>query len=456
MWCKKWEMVAGGLLGLGGLIAPVQAQLPMPPQPGAPLGEPLPMIGQSGPPPGAKAPCDPFSLKNDGAPNAFCDDEGQPPVQVPYRIWARGEYLNWRVSAGHVSVPLVTGSSAPATGTNDGALGQSATTILFPAGNYSYHNIGGGRATLGLAPTFLFPFEVSGFWFNKNETLFSAGGDGSLGSPVIARPIAFLDRSAQLGLPIQGVGLVNFPGGQSGTITITSNLSLWGTEANFFYNCGDSDNASFNILVGYRHADLSESININSMTMAVPGTLIPLGGDPMGFGNGNVIGVADVYKARSQFDGGQIGIRATVSAWRLTLATDLKMALGNTHQSLTNYGNTSLFNGGGSSLTFPGGLTNVPSNSSTQTQNRFGFLPELNANVRLRICDNIHVFAGYNLLYWSNVLRAGDHITRFVNSGEIPGNANFDPTFHPTQHLVPLHSSSFYANGVNVGVEIGF
>ena len=49
--------------------------------------------------------------------------------------------------------------------------------------------------------------------------------------------------------------------------------------------------------------------------------------------------------------------------------------------------------------------------------------------------DNIHVFAGYNLLYWNNVLRAGDQITRSVNSGEIPSNANFDPAFHPTPVL---------------------
>jgi hypothetical protein len=446
-------MVAGGLLSLGGLASPGQAQ-----DLGAPLADPLP-VGISGPPtpvPSPKPPFNPFSLKNDGSPNGFSDEDGLPPTQAPFRIWLRGEYINWHVKSGNIGVPLVTSTTAPNINNNFGAFGQSNTFTVIGPGSYNFGNVPGGRVTLGLAPTYLPPFEVTGFWLNRSQTLFAAGSDGSLGSPVIARPLQFADRPGKLNLPTESVALVNFPGGQAGAINISDNLSFWGTEVNFFYCLGQGDCASLSVLLGYKYANLTDAININSTTMALPGVLLPFGGDPAGFGNGNTISAADSFRARNQFNGANLGLRGALSAWRITLATDLKLALGNTNQSLTTSGYSSINTAGSSQVTLPGGVLNTASMNGSQSQNRFSIIPELNVNARFRICDNIHVFAGYNLMYWSNVIRAGDHISRSVNSAEVPGSTNFDPTFHPAQHLVPLHNTNFFANGYNIGLEVGF
>ena len=56
---------------------------------------------------------------------------------------------------------------------------------------------------------------------------------------------------------------------------------------------------------------------------------------------------------------------------------------------------------------FPGGfLTQGPPRHISDTV--FSFVPELRLNLGYQITPNINVFAGYSVLWWTNVIRAGE------------------------------------------------
>src|SRR6266436_2927623 len=82
-WWKKIGVLAGGLMGLAGLLSPVHAQHGLPGGDGFPggvfPGAPQPPPGPDFPNPSAppSEPVSPFSLTNDGSPNAWTD--GGPP-----------------------------------------------------------------------------------------------------------------------------------------------------------------------------------------------------------------------------------------------------------------------------------------------------------------------------------------------------------------------------------------
>ena len=59
---------------------------------------------------------------------------------------------------------------------------------------------------------------------------------------------------------------------------------------------------------------------------------------------------------------------------------------------------------------------------------------------------------GYNVFYWSEVLRAGEQVDLNINTTQIPpGDLDGDPA-----PLFPFRSTDFWAHGFNLGVEYKF
>ncbi len=74
-----------------------------------------------------------------------------------------------------------------------------------------------------------------------------------------------------------------------------------------------------------------------------------------------------------------------------------------------------------------------------------------------RITDGLRVFAGYDFLYLSNVLRPGEQIDRGINFSQtvqsvIAGNAVASGT-RPAAMLV---GSDFWAQGLHLGLELRY
>jgi hypothetical protein len=69
------------------------------------------------------------------------------------------------------------------------------------------------------------------------------------------------------------------------------------------------------------------------------------------------------------------------------------------------------------------------------------------------VSPNLKVYAGYNFLYWSNVLRPGDQIDRTVDLTFVPNPPPGVPPSGQNRPTVPFTRSDFWAQGVQFGLE---
>ncbi len=480
---KKLGAIASGLLALGQWAADGQAQDFLPPgmpggwQTSAPYAEPmgLPMY-QPGMPQhvmpqpvsaaayGQQAP----RYQIGGDPNAFNDGVYNAAPQ-PYRVKLSGEYLWWRIGQANINTILVTTTNTPVFDTNAGQLDQPDTIVLFGPQEYSYGLLNGGRVTGGVALGFLPPLEVSGMWINQSPTLrlFAASSDGSAGSPVLSRPFLDVSQPGPVGTGQEQVLSSGFPGLLAGDIGATASGSLWGIEANFVCNLLGSDTLSIDLILGYRHANLSEDFNMFSRTAPVAaGVNIPFNAvNQVGFGQGFSTLVFDNFSTRNQFNGGTIGVRGFVGGRWLQGEIDLKLAIGSTSAQLNVSGESILLDPSfpvRAPVTEPGGMLAVKSNSGTFERNEFSVIPEVTGKVALQITRNLRIFSTYNVFYWSDVARPGDQLSNIIDARQIPTHVAYDPRVKnggPNVTVPPqpaINFRDFWGYGFGFGVEIGF
>jgi hypothetical protein len=462
-WWKQMGVLTGGLVGLGGLLAPVHAQFPGMPGPGGPggpgaplssmfAGAPEPPTGPdfpNGAPPSPEGGVSPFSLSNEG-PGAF--SEGGPPAPRGYRFSLRAEYLNWWVPSANIPIPVVTTSKSPNIQNDFGQLGQPGTQILFGGQSFDYGNHPSGRATMGFALGIIPAIEVSGLSYSRNMDLFNQSSDGTVNSPVLTRPVNLLNQPNILGAPSGGAYLVAFPGLGNGTIGAQTHLNLWAVDVDMFIPLADNGTIQLDVLFGYKHAELNETLNIGENYL-IPGSAfnnLP-GGTPAGF----ITSITDNFAAGNRFNGGTFGFRNRLNYSALSLITDARLSLGTTHQVM-NITGISTLTGAGSSQSLPGGLLALNSNGGQNTHNSFTAMPELNVTLSCQLTTNLRIFGGYNLLYWGSVVRPGDQLDMRIDPRQVPTDQTFIPGFRGTGPVSTFNTSSFFAHGLSIGIEFGF
>jgi hypothetical protein len=472
-------MLAGGLAYLGGLATAAHGQYAPPGggnfgmPPAGMMGVPGGNGGKGGgafvanpgltgkpaefPNPGipSQEPVSPFSLRDDGAPNAFTElcDNRRP--RSP-SIVLRGDYLGWWVQRGPISTPLATTTSNFPT--EIGALGEPNTVVLVPGNSTAidYGYLSGIRLAAGIAPGFLPPIEVSGFWFNRNFNVFN-GGSFNADGQYLARPIQLVDVAGGLGSGLNTVEFVNVPGFAAGQLDVISRLSFWSIDTNVFFNFADNGTIRMDLMLGYRHTELYEGLEINSRITGVNSNVNFGGGSfPTGFSTL----AHDRFNAQNAFDGGQIGLRTILECSpQCKIFLDAKFALGVTNQWSVIDGVSTLYpNAEGSAATsLPGGIQALPSNIGVRSNREFSFIPEANLSFSYQWTQHLRVFGGYNILYWTNVVRPGDMIPGAVDSRQVPTDQNFISTSRPSVPGAPQFlQRQFFAHGFHVGVEIGF
>ncbi len=472
---KKWGMFAGSLLGVGGFLQSASAQLPGIADeggfPNAPTSRSvftgLPRIfpsqqSQGGPNVGAP----PTVLTNDGTPNAFMTDDRPPPKDPPYVFTLRGEYLLWRTSHGRLSAPLITTSTAPSVPGDLGALGQPSTVILLNKGDYDYNNLDGGRVTMGMAFPWMVPFEISGFGFSRKLNLFSETSDGSAGTRLLARPVQLVDpanvgagnigteSSFLIAVPQINVNGANFS--VNGSVSVTSELDFWQGDVTFLSNFFESDALTTDFLLGYQHTDLTERLNITQTNGPSVNTAVNFNGN-IGLTNVQTT-VIDQFETLNRFDGGVIGFRNVLTNRRISLIMDSKVAVGVTDNRLRIRGNSTLTQAVADRpfTTVNGGILAVPSNIGESSRSEFSIIPQVNAHLSFQLNYNFRVFAGYNLMYWSHVTRAGSHVSNIVDPRQIPTSDAFTGITGTSPTRPDVHIQGFIAQGFNFGFEIGF
>jgi hypothetical protein len=385
------------------------------------------------------------------APLSWTADNGR-----PNRVWARADYLLWWVKDAPLPVPIVT-TGDPNVGFDPklvntvntaGAIGQPGTQVLLGDSGIRFPASSGLRVAIGgwVDEGQHFGIEGSGFLLQRSSNTFSAASN-SAGNPPLYFPIfsgiAGAERAIPIADPLRGF---------SGNVDVTSTLQLWGAELNAMFPFYRQLGLELTLLAGFRYAELRESLSIHNTTT-----------DLM-FGNVTILN--DSFDTRNQFYGGQIGGRLAFQLERFSLDVTGKVALGLTHQLVDIEGN--ITQAGPNPLvppglgTFPGGLfaqtSNIGQRPTDQFTVPFTALSSLELKLAYAITPHIRAFVGYEILYWTGVVRPGDQIDHNVNLSQ---NAVLDPKgvgtlVGPAQPAPLFNRSDFWAQGFNLGVEFRY
>ena len=94
----------------------------------------------------------------------------------------------------------------------------------------------------------------------------------------------------------------------------------------------------------------------------------------------------------------------------------------------------------------------LPSNMGSFSQTRFAVVPEVALKLGYQVTSQLRIHAGYDFLYWSNVVRPGNVIDTGINPTQIPPG----PIAGVSRPLPRLDGSDFWAQGVNLGAVFTF
>ena len=421
------------LLVLGATAATAPAQYypgypgygPQPPTNGAfpaygmPI-DPVPVMPNAMTSSGAFLAAPPPAANGFATPASANDAVGEPPY-IP-RVWGSFDYLLLWVKHAPMPVPIVTkGSDSDAV---PGAIGQAGTMVLEGNGSTDFGTLSGGRVSVGLWLGYDRCVGIEGSAFATQNAIkrFSANSDATGNPPLF---IPFFDNASQTE---EARPIADPLAGNVGGATVTSTLQFRGAELNGVLNLGRTENCEFDLLAGVRYLRLAESLTVaadstNALFDATVSTF-------------------DGFGTRNEFFGGQLGGRLSFRGDRLSLDTTLKVAVGPTDETLGVSGNSSAFQAStGMPLgTASGGVFTAASNIRHESHSRISVVPEIETKLGFNLTGNLTLFASYDFLYWTEVIRPGDQM---------------DHVQAPAPSAL-FRRSDFWAQGVTFGMEIKF
>jgi hypothetical protein len=308
--------------------------------------------------------------------------------------------------------------------------------------------------------------EVGGFLLPKHTRTVALQSDPT-GNPALG--FRFLDVPVN-GAPAEDVfqastptALANGPpqiGPYTGGVGFTSSSRLWGTEANLVADVGEctickEDHSTLHVLLigGFRYVDLAEDLELSFNRQTIPGSGSNVVFQGTAFPDPSAVSSLDSFRTRNQFYGGQFGARGGCCYGKWLFEFAGKIALGDSHEVQTVFGTSTLIPNTGPSVTVIGGQFAGPSNIGRTVRDEFAVMPEMELGVAYRFNANWRAYLGYNLLYWSQVVRPGRQVDLIVDTRGNP----IDPGFTGDQVGVPrpmFNTSHFWAQGITFGVGV--
>jgi hypothetical protein len=379
-------------------------------------------------PPGAPPPPPIFSQPYPPPP---APPEPPLPEMTAYRTWARADYLLWFVSGSGPRFPLVTTDTKPGTALA-GSLASPTAIPLFGDSGFHYGAFSGMRLLAGvwLDSADTLGVEVGGFLLERRSPTFSAASN-AVGRPALYVPAFNVtlghEDSLLIADPVKGF---------TGSVALSSPLRFWGTDLNGVYHVSQSENWDVVLIGGFRYLDLGDSFLLQNTTADLA--------------TGTVTSLADQFRARNQFYGGNLGVRINSTWGRFFGGLTLQTALGATHEMVTISGATIST---AAPTFFAGGFFAQPSNIGHQTQSAFAVVPQAGLALGYHVTTRLTALVGYDFIYWSDVVRAGNQVDRNINltqnpvlgttSGALVGAARPAPEFN---------HSGFIAHGISLGL----
>lgn len=382
-----------------------------------------------------------------------------------HRLAFSGESLLWWFKKVPEPVPLATtvppgtafvpGLAAP------GALGGPGTRVLLGGSAVDLEEHAGGRFTLEYWLDDGRTFGVEGSYFFLGERLSrqAVGTGGGVGAPQLFIPFTDVIGFTTGGVPGPSVnpGVVGgfpgtIPGLTRGSAALTVADRLQGGEGNGLVNVVDGGRLRVDLLAGFRYLNFLEDLTFTTHTETIPG--IPF--QPF------FADTQDVFRARNDFYGGQLGARAGWNAGAgLSVSAEAKVALGDMNERVDVSGSTStnIVTAGAGPIVFPGGgLFAQPTNLGSHAQDRFAVVPEVDLRVGYQVTDLARVFVGYTALYVSDVARPGEQINPNINLARTAINQALIvvPIEGPAEPSFRFRTTDFWAQGVSFGLELRY
>lgn len=364
-------------------------------------------------------------------------------------FFVQAEYLLWWTNRSQIPALATTSTS----GNGFGFLGDPDTRALLGAGDFGQGYRNGMRVRAGGFFDECDPVGVDGSFFflgtARRKAAFESGQ-----FPVITRPF-FAPNLANIPVPPGVIALpgefgevVARPGLSSGRFEVEEESHLWGADLNYKRAICRTCEGGRGWFVGYRHVNLTEGLRMTEFLTATG----PQAPDPLG----TRVVVQDSFGTRSRFHGGQLGYYWNRRAGRLDVDARVSVALGVTHQILDidGFQQRTRPGPGEAAQVFRGGLLATGPNIGRFTDNRFSVVPEATLNVGYMISPSVRLYAGYNFMYWNNVIRPGDQIDRVVDVTLVP---NPPAAVLPSGQFRPqplFRQSDLWVQGVQFGVEL--
>jgi hypothetical protein len=370
-------------------------------------------------------------------------------------LYASGEYLLWWIRDSRAPALATTGqfhlnppgTNPPFTG-GGGRLGQPDTVVLFGGDDIDNEERSGGRFALGgFLPCSKLGWELGGFFLGRRSVNFEAASSTAL----IARPFFNVLTGRE---DVQATAL---PGVSSGALSVHLPSQLWGAEADLQCLLCSGCCYRVRLLGGFRYLNLDESLDIREDIAFGPDVSTVFGNDFAFLNNATAV-VLDSFHTRNQFYGGQLGLATQFRLGTWTVDLFGKVGLGATQQRVTIDGSQQINSPLLGPRSFRGGLLALSSNIGSYERSMFSVVPEAGVTLGKQLTSHAKVFAGYNFLFWSNVVRPGDQIDRGLNPALIP---NFlTPTAGSTATVqrpaFSFNETSFWAQGLTFGMEFEF
>ena len=347
-------------------------------------------------------------------------------------VTLRVELLNWGFNNSPAPVPLIT----------DGLLGEPGTNVLLGGGDLDNKRQNGVRVTAGFPWNERTNVEWSFLAFSSRSSSKSVESSGLAGSTDLLLPFFDVTRNRE---DVNQISLAPVFGGSARE---ELRRSVMGAEVNGVRSLDSGRPGRLELLGGLRWLRLEETL---TFTTSSPFTAP----QPIDIWN-----TTDVFDARNNFYGAQIGARGRYERGRFFADGALKVGVGAMVQTVDINGflDTNDFNGLGNTQRFTGGYFAVPTNIGNYQRAVFAVLPEAQIDVGFQIAPWVCAFAGYNVLYTNSAIRPGNQINRNINPtqsvswvGEPP--ATLEGTAEPS---FQFKSSSFWAQGVNAGLSFRF
>lgn len=425
--------------------APAQPGTPAlpgaPALPGVPTTQSAPMAPAAPSSTAPTAPTAPQTPLTDLLANGGCGAIVCPPVACcdpcgpPGRLWIDAGYWYGTITGQNVP-PLVTAAPPGTPRAQAGALGQPGTTVLYPTGKVNDDWRSGFYLNAGLWLDQCQKCGIEGnfFFLGTSRERYVAGSDGS---SIISRPFTNTNRG------IQDIQLVSFPNILAGSVTVDARSSFIGGGPNFIKNICCGPCGRFDLLLGYTYLNLEDEINIREDLVSLPGQ----GNVPVG----TRFIVRDNFRTSNTFHGFNIGFAAERRYSHWYFGARAGVALGNVHQQIDIDGSTTITPPGGPSQTFPGGLLTQPSNIGRFERDRFAAVPWIGLKLGLQVTPRVRTYVGYDFMYFSNVVRAGDQIDLRVNPTQLPPRTN-GVTGEAFPILTPRETGAA-VNAIRFGIE---